>query len=115
MVTNIYDTLGYDLKELLNNDDVVEISLNDNGEVFVKKSDGISIKKDAEKTNIIINEERAMLIIKEIMNYGSIKLKDYYYSRENYKFNGDNPSVISAVLPNRERFEGIISTEGVTL
>ena len=37
MVTNIYDTLGYDLKELLNNDDVVEISLNDNGEVFVKK------------------------------------------------------------------------------
>lgn len=103
ITTNIYDTLGQDLKELLNNNEIVEISLNDKGEVFIKKSDGIN--KKTEKTDIIVSNERVSLILKEVVDY----------SRENYKYNGNNPSVISAVLPNRERLEGIISTEGVIL
>jgi len=46
------DILGKELKELLDNEMVKEISLNENGEVFYKKINQINLSTETLKTNI---------------------------------------------------------------
>lgn len=101
MVTNIYDTLGTDLNELLENEEITEINVNENGEVFIKKL--VSFDKITEKTNIIMHPERISLILKAVAEYAGLKLKE------------GNNNLITAILPNKERINGIISAEGLVL
>lgn len=56
------DILGKELKELLDNEMVKEISLNENGEVFYKKINQINLSTETLKTNIVISEEKAIEI-----------------------------------------------------
>ena len=109
------DILGKELKNLLENEAVKEISLNENGEVFYKKINQINLSTETLKTNIIISSEKAIEILKAVAEYNNIKLKDYYSMREDYRYNDRNNNLISAILPNGERIEGVISIEGVKL
>ena len=109
------DILGKELKNLLENEAVKEISLNENGEVFYKTINQINLSTETLKTNIIISSEKAIEILKAVAEYNNIKLKDYYSMREDYRYNDRNNNLISAILPNGERIEGVISIEGVKL
>lgn len=109
------DILGKELKELLDNEMVKEISLNENGEVFYKKINQINLSTEILKTNIVINEEKTIEILETVAEYNNIKLKDYYSMREDYRYNDRNNNIISAILPNGERIDGSISIKGVTL
>ena len=104
-----------ELKELLDNEMVKEISLNENGEVFYKKINQINLSTETLKTNIVISPEKAIEILKAVAEYNDIKLKDYYSMREDYRCNDRNNNIISAILPNGERIDGVISIEGVKL
>ena len=55
------DILGKELKNLLDNEAIKEISLNENGEVFYKKINQINLSTEILKTNIIISSERKLL------------------------------------------------------
>ena len=109
------DILGKELKGLLNNEEIKEISLNENGEVFYKKINQINLSTETLKTNIVISSEKAIEILKAVAEYNNIKLKDYYSMREDYRCNDRNNNIISAILPNGERIDGVISIEGVKL
>lgn len=109
------DILGKELKELLDNEMVKEISLNENGEVFYKKINQINLSTETLKTNIVISEEKAIEILETVAEYNNIKLKDYYSMRDDYRYNDRNNNIISAILPNGERIDGSISIKGVTL
>lgn len=109
------DILGKELKNLLDNEAIKEISLNENGEVFYKTINQINLSTETLKTNIIISSEKAIEILKAVAEYNNIKLKDYYSMREDYRYNDRNNNLISAILPNGERIEGVISIEGVKL
>lgn len=107
--------LGKELKELLDNEMVKEISLNENGEVFYKKINQINLSTETLKTNIVVSEEKAIEILETVAEYNNIKLKDYYSMREDYRYNDRNNNIISAILPNGERIDGSITIKGVTL
>ena len=109
------DILGKELKELLDNEMVKEISLNENGEVFYKKINQINLSTETLKTNIVISEEKAIEILETVAEYNNIKLKDYYSMRDDYRYNDRNNNIISAILPNGERIDGSISIKGVSL
>lgn len=109
------DILGKELKELLDNEMVKEISLNENGEVFYKKINQINLSTETLKTNIVISEEKAIKILETVAEYNNIKLKDYYSMRDDYRYNDRNNNIISAILPNGERIDGSISIKGVSL
>lgn len=109
------DILGKELKNLLENEAVKEISLNENGEVFYKTINQINLSTETLKTNIVINSEKAIEILKAVAEYNNIKLKDYYSMREDYRCNDRNNNIISSILPNGERIDGVISIEGVKL
>lgn len=109
------DILGKELKELLDNEMVKEISLNENGEVFYKKINQINLSTETLKTNIVISEEKTIEILETVAEYNNIKLKDYYSMREDYRYNDRNNNIISAILPNGERIDGSITIKGVTL
>ena len=109
------DILGKELKELLDNEMVKEISLNENGEVFYKKINQINLSTETLKTNIVISEEKTIEILETVAEYNNIKLKDYYSMREDYRYNDRNNNIISAILPNGERIDGSITVKGVTL
>lgn len=109
------DILGKELKNLLDDEAIKEISLNENGEVFYKKINQINLSTETLKTNIIISSEKAIEILKAVAEYNDIKLKDYYSMREDYRCNDRNNNIISAILPNGERIDGVISIEGVKL
>lgn len=109
------DILGKELKELLDNEMVKEISLNENGEVFYKKINQINLSTETLKTNIVVSEEKAIEILETVAEYNNIKLKDYYSMREDYRYNDRNNNIISAILPNGERIDGSITIKGVTL
>lgn len=109
------DILGKELKELLDNEMVKEISLNENGEVFYKKINQINLSTETLKTNIVISKEKTIEILETVAEYNNIKLKDYYSMREDYRYNDRNNNIISAILPNGERIDGSITIKGVTL
>lgn len=109
------DILGKELKELLDNEMVKEISLNENGEVFYKKINQINLSTETLKTNIVISEEKTIEILETVAEYNNIKLKDYYSMREDYRYNDRNNNIISAILPNGERIDGSITIKGVNL
>jgi putative type II secretion system protein len=109
------DILGKELKELLDNEMVKEISLNENGEVFYKKINQINLSTETLKTNIVISEEKAIEILETVAEYNNIKLKNYYSMRDDYRYNDRNNNIISAILPNGERIDGSITIKGVTL
>ena len=109
------DILGKELKELLDNEMVKEISLNENGEVFYKKINQINLSTETLKKNIVISEEKAIEILETVAEYNNIKLKDYYSMRDDYRYNDRNNNIISAILPNGERIDGSISIKGVSL
>ena len=115
-IDKFYDEIiGEDLKRLLDDEDVSEISLNENGEVFYKKINQINLSTETLKTNIVISEEKAIEILETVAEYNNIKLKDYYSMRDDYRYNDRNNNIISAILPNGERIDGSISIKGVSL
>lgn len=115
-IDKFYDEIiGEDLKRLLDDEDVSEISLNHNGDVFFKKINKINLSTEIFKTNIVISYEKATEILKAVAEYNNIKLKDYYSMRDDYRYNDRNNNIISAILPNGERIDGSISIKGVSL
>lgn len=109
------EIIGEDLKRLLDDEDVSEISLNHNGDVFFKKINKINLSTELFKTNIVISSEKATEILKTVAEYNNIKLEDYHSMREDYRYNDRNNNIISAILPNEERIDGSISIKGVSL
>lgn len=115
-IDKFYDEIiGEDLKRLLDDEDVSEISLNHNGDVFFKKINKINLSTEIFKTNIVISYEKATEILKAVAEYNNIKLEDYHSMREDYRYNDRNNNIISAILPNGERIDGSISIKGVSL
>lgn len=114
-IDKFYDEIiGEDLKRLLDDEDICEISLNHNGDVFYKKINKINLSTELFKTNIVISSEKATEILKAVAEYNNIKLEDYHSMREDYRYNDRNNNIISAILPNEERIDGIIEIEGIS-
>ena len=114
-IDKFYDEIiGEDLKRLLDDEDICEISLNHNGDVFYKKINKINLSTELFKTNIVISSEKATEILKAVAEYNKIKLEDYHSMREDYRYNDRNNNIISAILPNEERIDGIIEIDGIS-
>jgi type II secretion system protein E len=114
-IDKFYDEIiGEDLKRLLDDEDVSEISLNHNGDVFFKKINKINLSTEIFKTNIVISYEKATEILKAVAEYNNIKLEDYHSMREDYRYNDRNNNIISAILPNGERIDGILEIDGIS-
>lgn len=108
------EIIGEDFKRLLDDEDVSEISLNHNGDVFFKKINKINLSTEIFKTNIVISYEKATEILKAVAEYNNIKLEDYHSMREDYRYNDRNNNIISAILPNGERIDGILEIDGIS-
>lgn len=86
----IYKKFGKEVESFLKDPSIIEVQLNQDGSVWIEQ---FGVGKF--KTNVIIDIEQGNSIIKIIADY-------------NKKVVTNQSSVISAVLPTGERFEGIL-------
>lgn len=108
METNFQETLNNWFGEYFKDNEVCEIRVTDNGSVFVTKDKNKGRNRVSEKINLKLNPEEIRKVCEEILVTLEKENNEKYYD-DDIKYT----DLISTILPNGMRFEGILEIKGI--
>lgn len=108
METNFQETLNNWFGEYFKDNEVCEIRVTDNGSVFVTKDKNKGRNRVSEKINLKLNPEEIRKVCEEILVTLEKENNEKYYD-DDIKYT----DLISTILPNGMRFEGVLEIKGI--
>lgn len=91
------------LSNFMNDDEVKEIRITENGNILTLRNNR------TENTCMTINSEQSKEICNAVQSYIDFLKAENFYNSDDY----NNQNIISTILPNGMRFDGVLHLEGV--
>lgn len=108
MECNFQKTLNTWFGEYFKDDEVCEIRVTDNGSVFITRDKDKGRNRVSEKINLKLNPEEIRKVCEEILVTLEKENNEKYYD-DDIKYT----DLISTILPNGMRFEGVLEIKGI--